>query len=239
MSQQSPKPVPKFLHTDHPHTLSAIDTAMHATYRALLTMGEDVWDMIVRVERALIDGEIDAARQVIADDKRIDAKLAEIKSRTFDILARYQPVAQDLRQILAVELVAKDVERIGDHAKNIAKGLVAAAPTPIPEDVKPMFAKIGRATLGAVEDALDAFARTDKELAGRILASDENVDTLYNDLFRALVDHIDAEQETKLALVHFLFMAKSFERIGDHATNVAEMVIFITSGHAPLSRQPA
>jgi phosphate transport system protein len=177
--------------------------------------------------QALVRRNAEAAEEVIRRDKRIDMLEAEIEARAVEIIG-FAPVAEDLREAVAALKIAGVVERIGDYAKNIAKRVPSIERSQIePLSLLPEMARIAAEM---VHDVLDAFAQRDPAKAAAVVERDTAVDDFYNSIFRALLTHMMENPHNITPATHLLFVAKNLERIGDHATNVAEMVWFASTG---------
>lgn len=177
--------------------------------------------------QALVRRDAEAAAEVVRRDKKIDALEAEIEGRAVEIIG-CAPVADDLREAVAALKIAGVVERIGDYAKNIAKRVPSVEYSKIePLSLLPEMARIAAEM---VHDVLDAFAQRDPVKAEAVRERDTAVDDFYNSIFRALLTHMIENPHNITPATHLLFVAKNLERIGDHATNVAEMVYFAATG---------
>jgi phosphate transport system protein len=211
------------------HTVKAFDEDL-AELRALVAeMGGLAEAAIDGAVKALIRRDLDAAARIVEEDRRIDAMEADLERRTVRLIALRAPLADDLREVLAALKIANVIERIGDYAKNIAKRV------PLLQDAReidPMsiLPPMGRAVSEMVHDVLDAYAARDAEAAVDICKRDRRVDDLYNSLFRALLTYMMENPSNIGASTHLLFIAKNLERIGDHATNIAEMIYFAATG---------
>lgn len=216
-----------------PHTLKSFDVALDDLMNGLNAMGGRVCSMVNRAGQAAIDFDTDLASEIIRDDLAVDRDFEALRARCLETLTRFHPVARDLRQVMAVEHAAGNVERIGDHAKSIAKRVISMSEDPsASESVTPLFATLHKAALEACEDALDAFARRDSHFADQIIKNDRRVDTLHDDLFHEVIASVRAGKKA-LPGIQLLFVAKSMERIGDHATNIAEEAAFMARGDQP------
>jgi len=177
---------------------------------------------------ALVRRDHVAAAEVVRRDRKIDALEVEIERRVVEIIGRRAPTETDLRDVVAALKIAGVVERIGDYAKNIAKRVA------IVEDsgMRPMslLPEMARIAAEMVHDALDAFAARDPKKAVAVTERDVAVDDFYNSIFRSLLTHMMENPHNITPATHLLFVARSLERIGDHATNVAEMVYFAATG---------
>lgn len=182
---------------------------------------------------ALVRRDLDIARRVIDEDKAIDKLEAQVEELAVRIIATRAPTGDDLHAVVSALKIASVLERIGDYGKNIAKraGAINGARTIEPLSLLPSMAQIAAEM---VADALNAFAARDSELAERVVDRDRVVDDFYNAIFRTLVTYM-VEQPSRIGdAAQLLFVAKNLERVGDHATNLAEMVYFAATGtHMP------
>ena len=177
---------------------------------------------------ALVRRDADAAAAVVRRDRKIDSLENEIELRAVEIIGRCAPTAADLREAVAALKIAGVVERIGDYAKNIAKRVGSVEDSKIrPISLLPEMARIAAEM---VHDVLDAFAARDARKAAAVIERDAAVDDFYNSIFRSLLTHMMENPHNITPATHLLFVAKNLERIGDHATNVAEMVYFAATG---------
>jgi phosphate transport system protein len=178
--------------------------------------------------QALVRRDPAAAAEVVRRDKRLDALEAEIERRVVEIIGRRAPTESDLRDVVAALKIAGVVERIGDYAKNIAKRVPSVEDSHVrPVSLLPEMARIASEM---VHNVLDAFAARDPDKARQVRDRDVAVDDFYNSIFRALLTHMMENPHNITPATHLLFVARSLERIGDHATNVAEMVYFAATG---------
>lgn len=171
------------------------------------------------------------AETVVKSDKQIDQLEREIETLVISMIARRQPMADDLRRVMAALRIAGDLERVGDLAKNIAKRALAIAHESHP---KPLITGLGHMVelaLKQLKSVLDAYAERDAEKAMAVWRDDEQIDAMYNSLFRELLTYMMEDPRTITACTHLLFMAKNIERAGDHVTNIAELVSFRSTGH--------
>ena len=177
------------------------------------------------------------AQSVIERDQKLDALNAEIERKAIRLIALRQPVAQDLRRAVSAMKIASNLERCGDLAKNIAKrGVVLAEGEPITPLTR-SIERMGRLVAGRLKDVLDAYTAGEVDRATAVWSSDDEVDEHYNSLFRELLTYMMGDPRTITACAHLLFIAKNLERIGDHATNIAEIVYYeITGQDLPVER---
>lgn len=220
------------------HILSAFDDDLNELFRHIAMMGGMVEEAIAQSIEALRTRDDELALRVIGNDDDIDALEEEIHRATVRILALRQPRAQDLRTVVAVIRIAISLERVGDYAKNIAKrtsGLVQSPPQ------TGAFASIRNLSFSVrrlLKTALDSFVRRDADLAMDVLVLDEEVDQLYNSVFRELLTHMMEDPRQITPSMHMLFIAKNLERVGDHATGIAEQVSYAVTGSLPGEERP-
>ncbi len=190
------------------------------------TQLEDSIEALQKRDSSLAEGAIEI-------DRVIDAHHAEVDELAIRLLALRQPMATDLRHIVTALKVAPIVERIGDYSKNVAKRTIALNQVP---PVKPLFTipRMGRLVREMIKDVLDAFSNADVEMARDVWARDKEVDDMYDSLFRELLTYMMEDARNITACTHLLFVARNIERIGDLATNVAELVHYQVEGE-PLS----
>lgn len=223
------------MNEQHQHIVKSYDDEQQALQGELIRMGlmaaaqlEAALDVVERRD----DG---AAERVIANDEAIDALEQQVNHDVIHLIRR-GPMATDLRMILAALRVASDIERIGDYAANIAKrSLVLNQLPPLPHTRG--LGTLGRMAVQQVRDVLEAYRERDGEAALRVRARDAELDTLYTGLFRELLTYMMEDQRAITACTHLLFMAKNIERIGDHATNIAENAWFLIHGEELLPQR--
>jgi len=195
----------------------------------LLAVGATVLDTIQIALTALEERRPALAQQVIDGDRRIDRSEVEIEEECLKLLALYQPVAEDLRFIAAVMKINIDLERIADEAVNIAEhAAFLAARDPIP--VPPQLAEIGDAAMRMVRESLDAFVASDVQEALRILSEDDEVDRLNREIIQEVWRMMRRDPDTIERATHLFSVSRHLERIADHATNIAEDVVYIVEG---------
>jgi len=192
----------------------------------LLRMGAIVEDHVHRAIVALVERRLDLAQQVVISDQDVNDLQMEIDDRALRLLALQNPMATDLRLVTAAMKISSDLERIGDQAVNIAQNVVrllAYAPLKPTIDL-PRMAEIAEAM---TRDALDAFVRKDIELARKVLMRDDEVDDMKDQVFRVLLTYMMADPGTIERALSLILTSRNIERIADHATNIAEDVIFL------------
>ncbi len=202
----------------------------------LSQLNADLIDMGTMIEYAIessanalisLDGEL--AKKIVAFDHDVDRKERDIESLCLKLILHQQPIARDLRLISAALKMITDMERIGDQAADIAE-IVTMMVRDNPPRIPSHFQDMARATTGMVRSAIDAFVTRDLELARRVIEQDDIVDGLFNDVRGDLIDLLARSPERGGQALDLLMIAKYFERIGDHATNIAEWVEFAITG---------
>jgi phosphate transport system protein len=211
------------------HTVKAFDNDIGQLRGLISQMGGLAEDAIARAMQALQRGDRQLAAEVRAGDKAIDAIEAEVELLAVRIIALRAPLAIDLREVVAALKIASVVERIGDYAKNIAKRVPLIESDHRIEPVS-LLPAMGRMAAEMLRDVLDAFGARDAAAAVRVSDSDSALDDFYDAIFRTLVTHMVENPATISQCAHLLFVAKNLERIGDQATNIAEMVYFAANG---------
>jgi phosphate transport system protein len=211
------------------HTLTAFDDDLNELRAGIAEMGGLAEAAIAAAMRALVEQDGEAARAVIEADKRIDALEAEVERLAVRIIALRAPMADDLREVVAALKIAGVVERIGDYAKNIAKRVPAIEES---RNLKPLslLPEMARIVAEMIHNVLDAFVARDPVKASEVCERDRAVDDFYNSIFRTLLTFMMENSNNITPATHLLFVAKNLERMGDHATNIAEMVYFAATG---------
>ena len=215
------------------HTVKAFDDDITRLRGLIAEMGGLAEAAVQNAMDALITGNDTLAEQIIAGDKKIDALEAEVDRLAVRIIALRAPMADDLREVIAALKIAGVVERIGDYSKAIAKAsreIDTKRKTFEPLTLLPAMAEIAAQM---VHDVLTAYAARDAELALEVIRTDKRVDAFYNSIFRNLVSHMVENPSTITSAAQLLFVARNLERIGDHSTNVAEMVHYAATGDYP------
>lgn len=211
------------------HTVKAFDDDINRLRGLISEMGGRAEQALTRAMTALNTGDLQLASEVIRDDARIDALEAEVERLAVEVIALRAPMADDLRELIASLKIVSVVERIGDYSKNIAKRVAQLNESRSIEAI-PLLMSMSELVVGLVRDSLDSFARRDAELARNVTVRDKPVDDFYNSIFRALVTFMMENPRSISESAHLLFVAKNLERIGDHATNIAEMVHYVVTG---------
>jgi phosphate transport system protein len=220
------------------HTVKSYDKELDTLERRIAEMGGIAEKMVIDAMDALANADTVLAHQVVATDPRLDALQREIEDMTVLTIARRQPVAVDLRELIGAIRIAGDLERVGDLAKNIAKRAVKIGAE----------ARVPRAIIGLkhmnevatelLKDVLDAYAQRDEERAREVWERDMDLDALEDSVFRDLLTHMMEDPRNISFCAHLLFCSKNIERIGDHATNIAETVVYLVTGEPMPSERP-
>ncbi len=217
------------------HTVKAFDEDLRQLRALVSEMGGLAETALADAMTALGRRDAEGASAVVESDRRIDRIEAEIERLALRILALRAPMADDLRDVIAALKISGVIERMGDYAKNIARRVPLLTEARAIEALSVLPA-MGRAVAEMMREAFDAYAARDPAAAIAVAESDRVVDDFYNSLFRALLTHMMEAPHTITAAAHLLFIAKNLERIGDHATNVAEIVHFASTGIAMADR---
>jgi len=197
--------------------------------QTLLTMGGLVEDQIHRVMRALIERDDALAQEVIARDRRVNTLDVEVDEKCVELLALHQPAAGDLRFITTAMKIVTDLERIGDQAVNIAQRAIELNREP---QLKPYIdlPRMAEKAARMVKESLDAFVNRDTALARQVCAEDEAVDALKEQVFRELLTFMMEDARTIPRAIRLILISRFLERVADHATNIAEMVVYLVEG---------
>jgi phosphate transport system protein len=217
----------------NPHTVKAFDQELQALTRNTKMLGDFAGSQFTDAVRALLHADWSLAQHVIDQDRHLDALRTELSTAAATVIARRQPLATDLDEVLTTFRVAEDLERIGDLAKNIAKRATAVASSYFPEDIVTRLDRLAGLASEHLKAALETFMTRDAERALIVRTQDEVIDALYSEVFTDLVSRLTADPTQAIGFVHLLFCAKNIERIGDHATHIAEAAYFVATGHRP------
>ena len=219
------------------HTVKAYDAELDLIGAKIAEMGGIAEKMLVDAMDALSRLDMELAKRVVISDPRLDALQREIEDQVVQTIARRQPMAVDLRELMASIHIAGDLERTGDLAKNIAKRAMKVA-----DDPRVMRAVVGLKHMAEVaamqlKDVLDAYAQRDVGRAKAVWTRDADLDALEDSIFRDLLTYMMEDPRNITQCTHLLFCAKNLERVGDHATNIAENVNFMVTGQSlPMNR---
>ena len=207
---------------------SRFDEQLSQLNREMIEMGALCEEVIALVSQALTEGDTDLAKKVAPLDGEIDQKERNIESMCLRLLLQQQPVARDLRQISAALKMITDMERIGDQAEDIAEIVPFVVGHSAENDT--LLKEMARATIRMVTESVDAYVKGDTALASQVIAEDDVVDDYFARVKKALIARIAQDPADGEFALDLLMIAKYFERIGDHATNIAEWVIFSVTG---------
>jgi phosphate transport system protein len=214
------------------HTVKAFDEDITRLRGLIGEMGGLAEVAIEEALASLVTGDTERAKKVVAGDKKLDELEMQVDKLAIRVIALRAPMADDLREVIAALKIAGVVERIGDYSKNIAKrvGSIEGRDRFEPLTLLPAM---GEVAAEMVHDVLTAYASRDPDLAREVIATDNKVDAFYDSIFRNLVSYMVENPATISSAAQLLFVARNLERIGDHATNVAEMVHFAATGTYP------
>jgi len=211
------------------HIVRSFDEDLRRLRDMTARMGGLAERQVADATRALVRRDTDLASEVVQRDAQIDALEREIESFCVRLIALRQPMAQDLRVIVAAMKATNDLERIGDYARNAAKRAILLASLPALGSLNG-FERMANLVQENLKAAMDAFVAADAEAARRVWEADEPVDAIYNGIFRELLTFMMEDPRNITAATHMLFVAKNLERIGDHTTNIAERIHFAVRG---------
>ena len=220
------------------HTVKAYGDELNQLTAEVARMGGLAEAQVADAVESVARRDIALARAVVERDLKLDALHRDIEKKAIRLIALRQPVASDLRKTLAAMKLSVDLERTGDLAKNIAKrGLILAEGDPMPPLTR-SIERMGKLVSMRLRDVLDAYTASEIDRAMAVWASDDEVDEHYNALFRELLTYMMGDPRTITAGTHLLFMAKNLERIGDHATNIAETIYYEITGQEFTGERP-
>lgn len=213
---------------DTPHTFKEFDLELSQLRSRVLSMAHAVTEGVQTSMQGLLEGSTDRCNEVIAGDETVDQLEKEIDELGMHIMMRFKPVATDLRRVLSSMNMSRMLERIGDHAVNIARCGRKILKIRLVEEVR-MLEPLGTLAMGQLRDAIAAFADDNQELALGLEGRDKELDGLHKRLTKSLSALIEERQEGAIPLIHLLFVSRSLERIGDLSINLGEEVVFIQS----------
>ena len=211
------------------HTVKSYDEELNRLQHGIAEMGSLAESELQNAVQALVRRNADLGHQIVLDDVRIDELEQHATAQVVRLLALRQPMASDLREIVAALKISSDLERIGDYAANIGKRVVALSQTP-PFKLPAALPRMGWLAQQNMRDTLAAYAERNPDKALRAWQADEELDETYSSLFRELLTHMMEDPRNIGSCTHLLFIAKNIERIGDHATNIAETIYFMVVG---------
>lgn len=220
------------------HTVKAYGDELNQLTAEVARMGGLAEAQVADAVDSVARRDIALARAVVERDVKLDAMHRDIEKKSIRLIALRQPVASDLRRALAAMKLASDLERTGDLAKNIAKRALAVAETEPMQPLTRSIERMGRLVSVRLRDVLDAYTAGEIDGALAVWSTDDEVDEHYNALFRELLTYMMGDPRTISACTHLLFMAKNLERIGDHATNIAETIHYEITGDEMAGERP-
>ncbi len=212
-----------------PHIVKSFDEALNTLHAQVSRMGVLAEHQLGLAVQALVDRNDELAGQIVQSDAEIDDLEAAANDQVIRVLALRAPVADDLRVVITALKIASTLERIADYAANIAKRSIVLTAMPAVPTVRPLQ-RLGKLVQGLLADALTAYHEENAELALQVWTRDKEVDEQYSGLFRELLTYMMEDSRNITPCSHLLFVAKNIERIGDHATNIAEILHFVVVG---------
>jgi len=212
------------------HIVSSFDEELRQLDQLLREMDELSGSMIRRATQALLEADVELAQKVVTDDREVDAKQRDLDDRAVTLIARRQPMAQDLRLVVGTIRMAADIERIGDLAKNIAKRVGGVGQTPISPELSASIQSMSDLVLKQVDAVIEHYVARRPEDLVELRDNDEKIDIFYTSIFRELLTYMMEDPRKITACTHLLFCAKNLERVGDHVTNIAENAYYILTG---------
>jgi phosphate transport system protein len=221
-----------------PHTVASFDADLKVLAGMVAQMGTRAGRALADATRALMERNVPLAQQVIASDRGLDLMQHEIEEKAVTTLARRQPMAVDLREIVSTMRIAGDLERVGDLAKNVAKRVIAIGEQPPPANLAAGLGNLSERVGQQLVAVLKAYAERNDTAAMEVWTSDGAIDGLFTSLFRELLTYMMEDPRSIGYCTHLLFCAKNLERVGDHATNIAETAHYVITGEAVLAERP-
>lgn len=220
------------------HISSAYDRDLEGITTLIMQMGGLVEEAILKAAKSLAERDVELAEEVRAGDKAIDALEVQINEEAARTIALRAPVSKDLRSVLTVLRLAASLERIGDYAKNIAKRTSVVVEMGPVNGSDAALRRMAREVQAMLKDVLDAYMRGDADLAEDVRQRDQEVDQMYNALFREFLTFMMEDPRNITSCMHLHFMAKNIERMGDLTTNMAEQIIYLVTGEMPDEARP-
>jgi phosphate transport system protein len=212
------------------HIVSAFDEELKFLARKVAAMGGHAERMVDQAVTALVGSDAGLASKVIGDDAALDEGQREIDDKAMLLIARRQPMAADLREIIGAMRICADLERVGDLAKNVAKRVVAVTESRQPLSLFRGIEALTQLALTQLKEVLDVYASRSVERLAFMRDRDDQIDAMYTSLFRELLTYMMEDPRNITPCTHLLFCAKNIERIGDHATNIAETIYYVVTG---------
>lgn len=220
------------------HIVTSFDRDLEGIQATVIKMGGLVEVALSDAVKALKTHDVELAEKIRQGDRLVDTFDQNIKTDSAKLLALRSPTAGDLRTVLTVMEISSHLERCGDYAKNIAKRTIAMAGSGDIDDSLSALGRMARFVETMIKDALDAYIQRDAEKAAEIIERDLEADQIYNTLFRSLLTHMMEDHRNITVGMHLHFIAKNIERVGDHATGIAEQTIYLVTGELPEDDRP-
>ena len=220
------------------HIVHSYDSELNQLQNMIAEMGGLAEMQLARAIAALVKYDSEAANDIVEKDRRIDALEDEIDNLAVRLIAKRQPMANDLRTIITGLKVSANLERIGDYAKNIAKRTVTISSATGLRGPIATIARMAALVQSMIKNVLDAYIAHDADKADDVRARDQEVDQIHSGLFRELLTYMMEDPRNITPCTHLLFIAKNIERVGDHVTSVAEQIHYMVHGELPLGERP-
>ncbi|MFK4825060.1 phosphate signaling complex protein PhoU [Paenochrobactrum sp. BZR 588] len=220
------------------HTVRSYDEELKFLAHKIAEMGGHAERMVEQSIAAIVNADNELAQRVIADDLFLDAAEREIDDKAITIIAKRQPMAIDLREIIGAIRISADLERVGDLGKNIAKRVAAVSDTRQSVKLYRGLETLAELALTQLKEVLDAYATRSVAQINIVRDRDDEIDAMYTSIFRELLTYMMEDPRNISSCTHLLFSAKNIERIGDHATNIAETVYYIVTGQQMPAERP-
>ena len=220
------------------HIVSAYDEELKYLSKRIAAMGGHAERMVEQAIQALVNADPGLAQKVIRDDIVLDEGQREIDDKAIVIIAKRQPMATDLREIVGAIRISADLERIGDLGKNVAKRVVSVIDGRQPTSLFRGLEALADLALTQLKEVLDVYASRSVDRIGFVRDRDDQIDAMYTSLFRELLTYMMEDPRNITPCTHLLFCAKNIERIGDHATNIAETVYYLVTGQSLVTERP-
>jgi len=220
------------------HIMSAYDEELKYLSKRIAAMGGHAERMVEQAVAALVNADPGLAQKVIRDDAVLDEGQREIDDKAIIIIAKRQPMATDLREIVGAIRISADLERVGDLGKNVAKRVVAVTDGRQPTSLFRGLEALANLALTQLKEVLDVYASRSVDKISFVRDRDDQIDAMYTSLFRELLTYMMEDPRNITPCTHLLFCAKNIERIGDHATNIAETIYYIVTGDQMPAERP-
>ena len=220
------------------HIVSIYDEELKYLSRRISEMGGTAEEMVADSVRALVTMDVALAQKVISEDVILDNAERQINEKAIVTIAKRQPMAADLREIMGTIRIAAELERVGDLGKNTAKRVIAVQSSGMPRKLARGLEHLAELALMQLKEVLDVFATRSVDKAKAIRERDDEIDAIYTSLFRELLTYMMEDPRNITPCTHLLFCAKNIERIGDHATNIAETIYYMATGSQPEGERP-